>query len=107
MVVNVLLKLILFFKFKIIVEKRNSAFWCKKTLELDHVRFLVPADITIGQFYFIIRKRTKLRAEDALFFFVNGNIPATSATIGSIYQVKFSTLRFFKETIISKKELKT
>uniref|UniRef100_A0A669QS97 Uncharacterized protein n=1 Tax=Phasianus colchicus TaxID=9054 RepID=A0A669QS97_PHACC len=38
-------------------------------------------------FYFLIRKRIHLRAEDALFFFVNNVIPPTSATMGQLYQV--------------------
>lgn len=42
---------------------------------------------TVGQFYFLIRKRIHLRAEDALFFFVNNVIPPTSATMGQLYQV--------------------
>ena len=41
----------------------------------------------VGQFYFLIRKRIHLRAEDALFFFVNNVIPPTSATMGQLYQV--------------------
>jgi len=45
------------------------------------------ADLTVGQFYFLIRKRIHLRPEDALFFFVNNIIPPTSATMGSLYAV--------------------
>lgn len=45
--------------------------------------------LTVGQFYFLIRKRIHLRAEDALFFFVNNVIPPTSATMGQLYQVLF------------------
>ena len=41
---------------------------------------------SVGQFYFLIRKRIHLRAEDALFFFVNNVIPPTSATMGQLYQ---------------------
>ena len=43
--------------------------------------------VSVGQFYFLIRKRIHLRAEEALFFFVNNVIPPTSATMGSLYQV--------------------
>lgn len=43
--------------------------------------------LSVGQFYFLIRKRIHLRAEDALFFFVNNVIPPTSATMGLLYQV--------------------
>ena len=55
--------------------------------DLDKKKYLVPNDLTVGQFYFLIRKRIQLRAEDALFFFVNNQIPPTSATIGALYQV--------------------
>ena len=55
--------------------------------DLDKKKYLVPSDLTVGQFYFLIRKRIQLRAEDALFFFVNNVIPPTSATMGSLYQV--------------------
>lgn len=44
--------------------------------------------LAVGQFYFLIRKRIHLRAEDALFFFVNNVIPPTSATMGQLYQVR-------------------
>lgn len=54
----------------------------------DKKKYLVPSDLTVGQFYFLIRKRISLRPEDALFFFVNNVIPPTSATMGSLYQVQ-------------------
>ena len=54
--------------------------------DLDKKKYLVPSDLTVGQFYFLIRKRISLRSEDALFFFVNNVIPPTSATMGSLYQ---------------------
>ncbi|CAF0853638.1 unnamed protein product [Adineta steineri] len=54
--------------------------------ELLTKKYLVPSDLTVGQFYFLIRKRVKLRPEDALFFFINNTIPNTSMTMGSLYQ---------------------
>ena len=65
-----------------IVEKAPDA----RIGDLDKKKYLVPSDLTVGQFYFLIRKRIQLRPEDALFFFVNNVIPPTSATIGSLYQ---------------------
>lgn len=53
--------------------------------DLDKKKYLVPADLTLGQFYYLIRKRVELRAEETLFFFVNNVIPPTSATMGDIY----------------------
>jgi GABA(A) receptor-associated protein len=66
----------------IIVEKAPKS----RISDLDKKKYLVPNDLTVGQFYFLIRKRIQLRAEDALFFFVNNQIPPTSATIGALYQ---------------------
>lgn len=66
-----------------IVEKAPKA----KISDLDKQKYLVPSDLTVGQFYFLIRKRIHLRPEDALFFFVNNIIPPTSATMGSLYAV--------------------
>lgn len=69
---------------KVIVEKAPKA----RIGDLDKKKYLVPSDLTVGQFYFLIRKRIHLRPEDALFFFVNNVIPPTSATMGSLYQVR-------------------
>jgi len=66
----------------VIVEKAPKS----RIRDLDKKKYLVPADLTVGQFYFLIRKRIHLRAEDALFFFVNNQIPPTSATMGQLYQ---------------------
>lgn len=66
----------------VIVEKAPKA----RVGDLDKKKYLVPSDLTVGQFYFLIRKRIHLRPEDALFFFVNNVIPPTSATMGALYQ---------------------
>ncbi|KAG0413793.1 hypothetical protein HPB47_009052 [Ixodes persulcatus] len=66
----------------VIVEKAPKA----RIEDLDKKKYLVPSDLTVGQFYFLIRKRIHLRPEDALFFIVNNVIPPTSATMGSLYQ---------------------
>merc|ERR1712108_114151 len=55
----------------VIVEKSPKA----RIGDLDKKKYLVPSDLTVGQFYFLIRKRISLRPEDALFFFVNNVIP--------------------------------
>ena len=34
-------------------------------------KFLVPTDLTCGQFMYIIRKRVKLAADEGLFIYVN------------------------------------
>merc|ERR1712066_1141528 len=66
----------------VIVEKAPKA----RLGDLDKKKYLVPSDLTVSQFYFLIRKRISLRPEDALFFFVNNTFPPTSATMGALYQ---------------------
>lgn len=45
---------------------------------VDKKKYLVPADLTVGQFVYVIRKRIKLNAEKAIFIFVNQVLPPTA-----------------------------
>jgi GABA(A) receptor-associated protein len=53
------------------------------------VKYLVPNELTIGQFVYVIRKRLgidSINSAQALFLFVNDSIlPPTSATVSSVY----------------------
>ncbi len=44
-------------------------------------KYLVPADLTVGQFHYVIRKRIKLAPEKALFLFCSNSIPPNGAFI--------------------------
>ena len=57
------------------------------TPDIDKIKYLVPTNITIGQFIYVIRKKLSLHPEKGLFLFINGNIPAISSTIDSIYEI--------------------
>jgi GABA(A) receptor-associated protein len=46
----------------------------------------VPADLTVGQFVYVIRKRIKLSPEKAIFIFVDEVLPPTAALMSSIYE---------------------
>jgi GABA(A) receptor-associated protein len=48
-------------------------------------KFLVPADITVGQFVYTIRKRINLESHKALFLFVDEALPPTGALLKTIY----------------------
>nr|GMD82521.1 autophagy-related protein 8F [Ipomoea batatas] len=50
--------------------------------------YLVPADLTVGQFVYVIRKRIKLSAEKAIFIFVDNVLPPTGAIMSAIYDEK-------------------
>ncbi|KAF9425532.1 ubiquitin-like protein atg8 [Podila epigama] len=53
---------------------------------IDKKKYLVPADLTVGQFVYVIRKRIKLPSEKAIFIFVNEVLPPTAALMSSIYE---------------------
>jgi hypothetical protein len=42
-------------------------------------RYLVPSDLTVGQFVYVIRKRIKLSPEKAIFIFTSNVLPPTGA----------------------------
>ena len=70
----------------VIVEKLESSKPSEDLPDLEKKKFLVPRNITFGQFLYIIRSRIQLSSEKALFVFVNNNvIPTTSDTLEIIY----------------------
>lgn len=54
--------------------------------DIDKNKYLVPRDLTLGQFLFVIRKRIQLPAQKALFLIIEGHIPPLSTLINSIYE---------------------
>lgn len=67
----------------IICEKNSLS---KTSVEIDKKKYLVPYDLTIGQFVYVIRQRLKLSAEVGIYIFINGMIPPSSAFITNIYE---------------------
>ena len=53
---------------------------------IDKKKYLVPSDLTVGQFVYVIRKRIKLSPEKAIFIFVEEMLPPTAALMNSIYE---------------------
>lgn len=54
---------------------------------IDKKKYLVPTDLTIGQFMYVIRKRLKkLTSEKALFVFVGNIMPPTSENMAVLYK---------------------
>jgi GABA(A) receptor-associated protein len=54
--------------------------------EIDKNKFLVPMDLTVGQFQYVIRKRLKLPPCKALFLFIDGACPPTSSLMSVVYE---------------------
>ena len=74
----------------IIVERKESSYnkiSGDKVPDIDKHKFLVPRDLTVGQFIYVIRKRIKLGPEQALFLFIgqSNTIPPTNMLLGTIY----------------------
>ncbi|KAK6240027.1 hypothetical protein QUC31_005496 [Theobroma cacao] len=70
--------------FNVIVEKAERS----DIPNIDKKKYLVPADLTVGQFVYVIRKRIKLSAERAIFIFVDSVLPPTGAIMSTIYDEK-------------------
>ncbi len=53
--------------------------------EIDKKKYLVPSDLTVGQFVYVIRKRIALPPEKAIFVFINNVLPPTASLMSTIY----------------------
>ena len=53
---------------------------------LDKNKYLVPQDLTLRQFMFVIRKRLKLAPEQAIFLFINNMVPHHTQLISEVYE---------------------
>lgn len=66
------------------VEFDKSAQHCIKKLVKS--KYLVPSDMTLGQFNYTVRKQMECPPEVALFSFVGTFIPPTSCIMSAIYE---------------------
>jgi len=66
----------------IICEKSPNQ---KDLPNIDKKKYLVPIDLSMGQFIYVIRKRMNLRPEEAIFLFVNNQIISGTSIIGQVY----------------------
>lgn len=69
--------------------------------DLDTFKFLIPKDLTVGQFIYVLKTKIKMTAEKALFIFVNGVIPPTSSFMVNIYDKHRASDGFLYFTIAS------
>jgi len=55
--------------------------------EIDKKKYLVPTDLTIGQFVFVIRRRIKLDPAKAIFLFIGDQyiLPPTAHLMSIVY----------------------
>lgn len=53
--------------------------------DISKHKYLVPYDLTIGEFMYVIRKNIKLQSYEALFLMVNNFIPSSSMRFSELY----------------------
>ena len=70
----------------VIVEKSETANDALPNLKKQ--KYLVPYDITSGQFMFIIRKRIQLEPHVALFMFIGNELSQSATLFGNLYENK-------------------
>ena len=57
------------------------------SLTLDKTKYLVPCDLSVGQFIYVIRKRLNLPPEKAIFLFTENNtLPPTGSLMSNVYE---------------------
>ena len=49
-------------------------------------KYLVPQDLSVGEFMFVIRKRIKLSPEKSIYLFIDGSLQNTAANLGKVYE---------------------
>ena len=67
----------------VVVERSNRN---SNIPDIDKHKYLVPKDLTIGQFIYVIRRRIKLDSSKAIFLFVNNSMPPTCELICNLYE---------------------
>jgi GABA(A) receptor-associated protein len=65
----------------IIVQKHSSC----ELPEIDKSKYLVPKDMNMSQFSFIIRKRIKLESSQAIFITIGHSLAASNKTLDELY----------------------
>ena len=53
--------------------------------DIERQKFLVPCDLSVGHFVYIVRKRINLQPSEAIFLFVNRKLPPPNSTMGQLY----------------------
>ncbi len=49
---------------------------------IDKKKYLVPEELTVGQFIVVIRRRIQMAPEKAIFIFVNDVLPVSDVILG-------------------------
>ena len=84
---------------------------CSEELQLLHPlkknKFIVPHELNLAQFMFVIRKHMKLDPTYAIFVFINNHLHPTTSIMGDLYTTQkdedgFMYLSVFQESTFGK-----
>ena len=59
---------------------------CNTLKDIDKQKYLVPKDMHLSQFIYVIHKRIKLKPEQALFILINHNLVPGNKQLQEIYE---------------------
>lgn len=68
----------------IICERNNRS--TSAIPEIDKVKYLVPLDLTVGQFLYVIRKRIRLSSSHSIFLLSNRTVLQNAMPLFHIYE---------------------
>ena len=85
----------------VICEKSKKEYYLP---DIDKIKYLVPDDLTLGQFIYVVRQRLHLNPEEALFLFVNNKFIPVSTMFSQVYSQErdpdgFLYLQYTKENV--------
>jgi GABA(A) receptor-associated protein len=84
---------------------------CSEALQSVHPlkknKFIVPHELNLAQFMFVIRKHMKLQPTHAIFVFINNQLHPTTTMMGELYATNknedgFMYLSVFQESTFGK-----
>lgn len=66
-----------------------NKYYDSKMNDMDKKKFLVPINLSIAEFIFVIRKRLRISYEQSIYFIINDFIPSNNEIMYNLYK-KFS-----------------
>ena len=71
----------------VIAEMSSSSSSYSNFVDQKHkVKYLVPNEVTMGQFVKILRDKMKIDSNTALFFFINNKLPPMTSLVYNLYE---------------------
>lgn len=58
---------------------------CKEEINLDKNKYIVPNDLTVGQFIYILKKRIQINHEQSIFLLCNNKLITANEIISNLY----------------------